>query len=302
MSKRTKIILLICFLIILLTGIGLMLYPMISASYANTHRSEYFMEYKTEVEKVDTTEKDAAWVNAQEHNRKLYAGELNALDPKVNGYFDQLNLMAHGVMGYITIPSIDVTLPIFHGTSEDVLRAGAGHMPESSLPIGGDNTHSVITAHSGMASEPMFSDLGLLEVGDIFQLNILGRILTYEVYEIPEPVLPQYVDVIQIQGGKDLCTLITCTPFGINTHRLLIHAERIENPVEETQSAIQKSKKKNDTSVWQSNYQRSLIIGISIAAGVILLIFLIFVIRFFMVPKKPGKYEYRKDNDKKKRS
>lgn len=301
MSKRTKVILLIACFLILIFGVGLMLYPAISVNYAKAHHSDVFMEYKTEVEQIDTTKIDQVWAEAQEYNRKLFNKEINILDPKTNGYYDQLDMLHNGVMGYVTIPAINVTLPIFHGTSDKVLKAGAGHMPESSLPVGGDSTHCVITAHSGVASDPMFSDLGLLEIGDIFQLNILGQILTYEVYDLPDPVLPQYVDVIQVQEGKDLCTLITCTPFGVNTHRLLIHAKRIPNPVEDIEVvSTEASKELSENSIWESNYKKSLRLGVTIVASIIFLILLFSLFRYILTPSKPGKYERKKRNEKRK--
>lgn len=270
MKKPTRIIIALALILILLLGLGLMAYPMFSARYAQTHRSEAFGEYKEEVEQVDNAQIDAARAAAQVYNEKLFAAEIDILDPAGNGYYDQLALTGTQAMAYITIPQIDVSLPVFHGTADATLKAGAGHMPESSLPIGGANTHTVITAHSGMASEPMFSDLGLLKVGDIFQINVLNETLYYKVFDIPEPVLPQYVDVIQIQEGKDLCTLITCTPYGVNTHRLLIHAERTSAPTEmEDKPTEETTPTVNQESVWKVNYRKSLNIGIVTAVSIV---------------------------------
>lgn len=286
MQTKGKIIIGLVLVLILLLGMGLMVYPMFSARYAQTHRSEAFGEYKEEVEQVDTTLINIARAAAQEYNEKLFAAELDILDPVSNGYFDQLALSGTGAMAYISIPQINVSLPVFHGTAEETLKVGAGHMPESSLPVGGINTHTVITAHSGMASEPMFSDLSLLKVGDVFQINVLNETLYYEVYEIPDPVLPQYVDVIQVQEGKDLCTLITCTPFGVNTHRLLIHAQRTAAPEEtEAKPSEESLPAEEKVSVWEINYRKSLNTGI-VTATLILSVFTVIILIWKLVGKE----------------
>lgn len=293
MQKKTKIIVLTLMAVILLVGIVLMVYPLISSMYAQNHHSEAFGAFIEEVEKQDTTKIDSEWREAQSYNEMLFDGAINRLDPVNNGYYEQLDLHPNDIMAYITIPKIDVMLPIFHGTSSEVLKVGAGHMPESSLPIGGTNTHSVITAHSGMASEPMFTDLEMLEIGDMFQIIVLDEVLTYEVYSIPEPILPQQVDAIQIQSGEDLCTLITCTPYGVNTHRLLIHAKRIPTPmVNNTDSKNEPDTSKKAVSVWAENYKKSLLTGIIIA--IVAIFVLVVIVILYVYLSRKGK----KSNDK----
>lgn len=282
MTNKRKIIILVALACIILLGIAMMVYPSFSAKYTQTHRSEVYADYITDVKEIDTSSLDEARAAAEAYNNKLFLNEIDRLDPMGNGYYDLLNISGNDIMAYVKIPKIDVTLPVFHGTSEAVLKLGAGHMPESSLPVGGNNTHSVITAHSGMASEPMFSDLELLEVGDTFQIDVLGEILTYQVYDIPDPVLPQHIDVISIQKDKDLCTLITCTPFGVNTHRLLIHAERIETPQETvTEPTAEPTQGATTESIWEDNYKKSVNTGITIIAiSLFALIFLVIYIRY----------------------
>ena len=150
------------------------------------------------------------------------------MKPEKNGYTEQLVLDGVDAMGYIEIPAISVTLPIYHGVSSTALSKGVGHMPQSSLPVGGETTHTVLSAHTGMAGNPGFSDLETLHAGDTFSLHVLGETLTYAVTQM-QVVLPAEVDSVQIQAGKDLCTLVTCTPFGVNSHRLLVRGHRIDN-------------------------------------------------------------------------
>lgn len=281
MKKNTRRFALVVMILLIILGIGITLYPILSALYAESVRSEIHTDYQEAIKTIDTSEIEEARAAAEEFNRKLYAKEIDHLDPKNNGYFDLLDPMGNGIMGYVSIPKIGVTLPIFHGTSEDALKRGAGHMPESSLPVGGEDTHCVLSAHSGMASSPMFSDLELMEIGDIFQIEVLGDVLTYEVYNVPEPVLPQSIDNIQIVKGEDLCTLITCVPYGVNTHRLLVQGKRIPTPEnDEGEPIIEATEPEaNDGSVWLENYQKSVVIGICIAASILLFIIVFAIIR-----------------------
>ena len=171
---------------------------------------------------------------AQDYNQRLYQSSVYVRDPfeeqtvqeLPQDYEQQLNVLGDGVMGYLQIPAIDLQLPIYHGVTEDVLQKGVGHLPESSLPTGGENTHCVLSAHAGLNDQKLFTDLELLELGDRFTLYILGEQLTYEVDSI-QTVLPDQLQSLSIQPGEDLVTLMTCTPYGINTHRLLVRGHRV---------------------------------------------------------------------------
>ena len=172
-------------------------------------------------------------------------------------------------MGYVEIPKIQVNLPIYHGTDAEVLDRGVGHLLGSSLPVGGKNTHTILSGHSGMASQKMFTDLEQLSPGDIFYLNVLKETLAYQVTEI-NTVLPYETDLLGIVPGEDLCTLVTCTPYGINTHRLLVRGSRI--PYEEALTLEEESVAAEAVeSTWEQNYAKGIIIGIVIALLLILL-------------------------------
>lgn len=270
-----KTIAVIALLILLLFGgVGIMFYPMIAAKYAEAHHSEIQTLYDEIIKEVDTSEIDALWKSAQEYNEKLAAGEFSPLEYKENGYYDQLTLPNSKIMCFIRIPKINVYLPVYHGVEDSALDQGAGHMEQTSLPIGGNNTHAVISAHTGMAQSPMFTDLELLEKGDIFQIIVLGRTLTYEVDNI-QVVLPQVVDLTRIQTGRDMASLITCTPYGINSHRLIVQGHRIETPTEEeVQEIIAQASTEQDTgSVWTQQYWHSVKIGGLIALMLMLALF-----------------------------
>ena len=271
MRKRKIIVICIC-VIGFLAGLGTMLYPMFSQWYTSKYHSEVRTQYHALVDGAEENhEIDAMREAAMEYNRALFAGEVNTAEYETNGYMDLLDPMGNGIMGYIIIPKINVDLPIYHTTDLQILDVGAGHMQQTSLPVGGTNTHAVISAHTGMAESPMFSDLELLEIGDIFQLEVLDDILTYEVYEI-EVVEPYEIDSILIQAGQDLCTLVTCTPYGINSHRLLVHGQRIETPETsgEGSETVAVQGQESGESVWMKNYKQSIRIGL-----LIILIFLV---------------------------
>lgn len=273
------IAIIILLLLISMGGIGIMAYPMISAIYAESVRSEVHTQYEEMVEDTNEEILNTIRVAAEEYNRKLFTGEISPLTPEENGYFEQLQLPDTNVMCYVSIPKINVTLPVYHGIGDDALGNGAGHMPQSSLPIGGKNSHSVISAHTGMAKSPMFSDLELMDVGDIFQIQVLGEILTYEVESI-DVVLPYDVETVQIQSDRDLASLVTCTPYGINSHRLVVTGYRIETAAhKELQSQVVGTSEDNTESVWTTQYWNSVKIGAYIAIGIILLLILLLIAR-----------------------
>ena len=192
---------------------------------------------------------------------------LNLIDhfgtpPAESGeYLSLLNLNGDSVMGYVEIPLIQVNLPIYHGTDSDVLDAGIGHLLGTSLPVGGMNTHSVLTAHSGMANQKMFSDLDKLDLGDVFYLQVLGETLAYQVDQI-NTVLPHDTTYLGIEEGMDICTLVTCTPFGVNTHRLLVRGFRI--PYEEAEVIVEEQLQVEEPpkSTWEEQYIKGILLGI----------------------------------------
>ena len=231
MRKHLPTILLI---LVFLTGLSLLLYPTVSDYWNSIHQSRAIASYSEQVATLDNDRYDAIWASARDYNAIL-AGKVNRYaisDADRDDYEAQLNVSGSGVMGYVEIPSIGVTLPIYHGTDEAVLQIAVGHIPGSSLPVGGAGTHCVISGHRGLPSARLFTDIDRLVVGDQFYLHVLDEMLTYEVDQILI-VEPDDISALEIEDGKDLCTLVTCTPYGINTHRLLVRGHRTENPEQE---------------------------------------------------------------------
>lgn len=215
---------------ILVVGLSLMLYPSFSNWWNEAHQSRAIAAYSQEVSKLDENRYDELWQQAWEYNRSL-VGRENAylLDDSQKAEYERLlDVSGMGIMGYIEIPSLKVSLPIYHGTEESVLQVAVGHLEWTSLPVGGESTHCVLSGHRGLPSAKLFTDLDRLVVGDRFRLGVLDQVLTYEVDQILI-VEPQDTEALLIEEGKDLCTLVTCTPYGINTHRLLVRGHRIDN-------------------------------------------------------------------------
>ncbi|MGN0631801.1 MAG: class C sortase [Ruminococcus sp.] len=214
--------------IIMLVGLSVMLYPSVSDWWNSRVQSYAIASYDAAVEQIDDNHYDEILNAAHQYNQALLQAGNPIYNPDcVPGYNETLNISGTGIMGYITIPDIRVQLPIYHGTSEEVLNVAAGHLHGTSLPVGGEGTHCVISAHRGLPSARLFSDLDQLCTGDTFTITILDEILTYEVEEI-NIVLPNEVNKIAPVPGKDYVTLMTCTPYGVNSHRLLVRAHRIE--------------------------------------------------------------------------
>lgn len=221
MKKKHLVLLLM--LLFLLLGSGLLIYPVFSNWYMEKVQSEIQLDYNETIKNLDEEIISAALADAHAYNEALFE---HSLDESIKPYEEQLNISGSGIMGYVEIPAIDVLLPIYHYCTDAVMEKGAGHMEQTSLPVGGENTHAVISAHSGMASAKMFSYLDKIQTGDLIYLHILGQTLTYEVFDTIT-VLPSDVEHIQIEPGKDLLTLVTCVPFGVNSHRLLVQSERL---------------------------------------------------------------------------
>ena len=226
MRKNLSTIILI---LIFLVGLSVMLYPSVSDAVNRKHQSRAVAGYAEEVEQLSDADYQTYFDAADAYNRQLNTTPNAFYKPDlVSGYAQTLDISGTGIMGYITIPKISVELPIYHGTDEGVLQVAAGHLEGSSLPVGGAGTHAVISAHRGLPSAKLFTNLDELEVGDRFTITVLNRVLTYEVDQILI-VEPQETGALRIEEGKDYCTLVTCTPYGINTHRLLVRGHRIDN-------------------------------------------------------------------------
>ena len=223
-------------ILVLLAGLSLLLYPYVSDYWNSFHKTRAIAAYAEEVANLNQDQYDEIWAAAESYNASL-TDRVNAYllsDAQKEEYQQLLNVSGLGVMGYIEIPSIDCSLPIYHGTEESVLQIAVGHLEWSSLPVGGESTHCVLSGHRGLPSAKLFTNLDKLREGDIFLLRILDEVLTYEVDQILI-VEPQEVGALQIVEGQDYCTLVTCTPYGINTHRLLVRGHRIDN-VEEAKT------------------------------------------------------------------
>jgi len=218
----------VIFAILFLVGLSVMLYPTFSNWWNQNMATHVVSSYKESVAKLDNEKYDQMLAEARDYNSKLaalYAPFSNFAD--IPGYDDILNISGTGIMGYVSIPNINVELPIYHGTSEGVLQIASGHIQGSSLPVGGASTHAVISGHRGLPSARLFTDLDQIVEGDTFTINVLNEVYTYEVERILV-ILPTETDKLAIFPGEDIVTLMTCTPYGVNSHRLLIRGHRIE--------------------------------------------------------------------------
>lgn len=269
----TKIILV--FLLFLVSS-ALILYPFI-ANYVFEHRADSLVHTVEEtVEEIDDSMRKSQLEQARNYNEMIASGNIQLQDPFVeevdgkalDNYDELLCMTGDGVMGFINIPSIKVSLPVYHGTSEQTLEVGAGHLQGSSLPVGGRSTHSVITGHTGLSNAKLFTDLIELSKGDIFILNVYGEKLVYEVDQI-KTVVPYELEDLAIIPEKDYCTLVTCTPYGVNTHRLLVRGIRTENvEVSENKELF---RAKAVESKWMQEYKRDVAISFALfLAGIIL--------------------------------
>ena len=258
-----------------LLALGLTLYPVISNYVNQKYASQIQTTYQEVMEQIDDSALREAKEQADIYNRSLIPGAAEAYSQEgllaaSADYDSQLNLAGNGIMGYVEIPKISVNLPIYHGTENDSLERGIGHLLGSSLPVGGENTHSILSGHSGMASQKMFTDLEQLIIGDVFYLHVLDETLAYQVVEI-NTVLPYDTSLLGIVPGEDLCTLVTCTPYGVNTHRLLVRGSRI--PYEEAEQLMEETASEEAAaSTWEEKYLQGVILGIAAALVLILVI------------------------------
>ena len=225
-SNFTTVIL----ILVMIAGLSLLLYPSVSDYWNSFHQTQAIASYAEEVSGLNEVEYNKLWAEAQAYNEKLAKQDSIFLLPEAQKkeYTKLLDISGTGIMGYIEIPSIRCSLPIYHGTEESALQIAVGHLEWSSLPVGGESTHCVLSGHRGLPSAKLFTNLDQLKEGDVFMLRVLDEVLTYEVDQILI-VEPQETGALTIEAGKDLCTLVTCTPYGINTHRLLVRGHRIEN-------------------------------------------------------------------------
>ena len=217
----------------LVAGLSLLLYPTVSDYWNSLHASQAVASYDQAVKSMDEGKYDELLQRAGQYNRDLFLrGTLFALtDEEREDYNSQLDIDGSGVMGYIEIPTIKVSLPIYHGTSDDVLQVAVGHLEWSSLPVGGESTHCVLSGHRGLPSAKLFTNLDQLTEGDLFVIRTLDEVLTYEVDRILI-VLPSELQALAAEEGKDLSTLVTCTPYGVNSHRMLVRGHRVDNQSE----------------------------------------------------------------------
>lgn len=267
MTKRRNIIRGLVVFLFLGIAFGLMAYPFI-ANYVFENRADSIVStIEQSAQDANTEEYEEAIAQAVEYNETLANGHIQlkdpfseeALDEAAGDYSTLLCMTDDGVMGFIEIPSIDVSLPIYHGTSADVLERGVGHLEGTSLPVGGESTHSVLTGHSGLSNAKLFTDLTELVKNDVFFLHIMGETLAYQVDQI-KVVLPSELNDLYIESGKDYCTLITCTPYGVNTHRLLVRGVRTD--YEAAVSNPETFEVKKVESKWMAEYQRALLISL----------------------------------------
>ncbi len=257
---------------IFIAGLSVFLYPIVSNMFATQAHQKTIKKYDEDIEKLDDSEIELVKDKAKEHNEKVKDEPIEFIDPFDNGteeagnssYYDALNMSE--AMGRLDIPKINVNIPIYHGSGEDVLSRGVGHMENSSLPIGGTGTHSVLTAHRGLPTSKLFRDLDELEIGDEFYIDVIGETHAYRVHDI-QTVLPNETDWLTIEEDKELTTLLTCEPYMINTHRLLVMGEKIPYNPDERQ--------KSDKINWDT-----------LIAGIIGFLLVLALILFFVLRKK----------------
>ena len=276
--KSEKILLIIA-IIFIIVGTGIFLYPSISNYFAEKNHVEAIRNYDKMVVKIGEDSLKKEKEKAQTYNENLSGDPVH--DPFVLGsgyalpenYKEVLNLSEDGIMGYIQIPKISVDLPIYHGTSEEVLEKGVGHIQNTSVPIGGSSTHSVLTGHTGLPNAELFTRLDELVVGDVFYIHILNERLAYKVYEI-KVVLPDNIDELRITSGEDLVTLVTCTPYGVNSHRLLVKAERVEDYIENNGNTTEASNNSNTINNVETkkNNKQYYLTGIQIGTVILIIV------------------------------
>ena len=273
-------------LFLILGGIAISLYPNISNYFAEKNQVEIIEKYEELVVSIDNEGLEEEFQKAQTYNENLAGDPVH--DPFVEGsgyalptnYTSILNFTDSGIMAYIEIPKINVHLPIYHGTSSEVLEKGVGHIQSTSLPVGGTSTHCVLTGHTGLPSAELFTRLDELNIGDIFYIHVLNKVLTYKVYET-KVILPDDIDELQVVKGKDYITLVTCTPYGVNTHRLLVKAEQVEYEeyVEPTQETNNTPVQEVVNAIEEKDYYY---LGYIIGGSILIILFIILITRIIL--------------------
>lgn len=260
------------------SAIILMGYPYI-ANYIFEHRTDSIVETTEKLERnMEDRKREEYADEINKYNQELYSGRIQLQDPfkemfeekETGKYNELLNINKNGIMGTIVIPAINIKLPIYHGTSEKILEKGIGHLEGSSLPLGGENTHTVLTGHTGLSNAKLFTDLSEMKEGEFFFLNILGEQLVYQINQI-RIVLPTDLEELYIKKGKDYCTLVTCTPYGVNTHRILVRGERVEN--EGILENKRNFEKKRIESRWMKEYKYALKSSLGMLGGSFILLY-----------------------------
>lgn len=274
LRKKRNLPILLASLLLFAAGAGIFLYPVVSNLLAEYRHENVINTYQARVEESDAQDLEAAWEAARVYNDNLTGDPVH--DPFVLGsgyvlpdnYLEVLNLGGDGVMGYLEIPKIDSSLPIYHGTSEEVLREGIGHLEMSTLPIGGENRHAVLSAHRGLPSAELFTRLDEMEIGDQFYIHVLNEVLAYEVSAI-NVIEPEDLALLKTEEGQDLVTLVTCTPYAVNTHRLLVTGHRVPYVAPEGEG--------DSTQILNAAWR--LIYGGGIALGILLLILIVVLLK-----------------------
>lgn len=275
MKKHIINFLLILFLV---SGIGLLLYPTVSELWNSYHQSQAISNYENKVEKLDTSKADEMREAAKFYNQTLEKGVVpnyRLSEEEKKTYNSLLDVTGTGIVAYVEIPKLGTNLPIYHGTDDAILQVAIGHIPGSSLPVGGQGTHSVISGHRGLPSAKLFTDIDKLKNGDRFMIHVLGKTITYQVDQTLT-VEPEDISSLAIAPEQDYCTLVTCTPYGINSHRLLVRGHRVPNEKYISKS----SKKKTDVIPW--------------ICIVIILLVLIFILLLLYVRRKKKRAELRR--------
>ena len=267
----------------LLAGLSLLLYPTVSDYWNSLHASQAVATYAEDVKSIDKTQYDELLAAAHAYNESLHArtNDFYLTDEQQAAYDTLLNIGQTGIMGYIEIPVIKLSLPIYHGTSDSVLQIAVGHLDWTSLPVGGTGTHCVLSGHRGLPSAKLFTNLDQMKTGDTFVIRVLDEVLTYEVDQILI-VEPNDTSALTVEAGKDLCTLVTCTPYGINSHRLLVRGHRIENTPEAKMIRV----------VADAIQIEPLIVAPIVAAPVLLILFVM-----LMLPKRK-KHAEKEEEDR----
>lgn len=266
----------ILLVLIFFIGLSVLLYPTISDYWNSKVQSRAIVDYEAMLQSMTPEDYSDVFAAADSYNQQMRQVSFPLMYyDQVPGYDDILNVTGNGIIGYVTIDKIRVELPIYHGTSEAVLNVAAGHVQGSSLPVGGESTHAVLSAHRGLPSARLFTDLDKLEVGDVFTITVLDRLLTYQIDQILI-VKPNEVEELYVKEGEDHCTLVTCTPYGINTHRMLVRGTRVDTP----------EQKKNIYVTTDAYRIDSLILTPIVAAPMLLILLIVLLVRH---PKKKEK-------------